>query len=161
MANSLSYRTGQRQLVRPAVDSATVIEIGDLCWFDTDDVKPANAYTWSSDGPTTKAGFANKFMGIADQSSAAGQTDPVDIDIATDAIYEFTIISATVELFAEFQPDDSASLLVNQVLEKSSNSEIVSIARAVERYTSATTKCHVQFASAYQVGANTAQEVLG
>ena len=41
MANNLRHRHGPQLLVKAAVDSATVIEVGDMVWLDTDDVKPA------------------------------------------------------------------------------------------------------------------------
>jgi hypothetical protein len=162
MANSVNYRYGQTKIVQPAVDSGTVIYVSDLCYFDTDDVKPAASYTWSSDLATTRAGFANVFMGIARQSSASGDTDPIDVDISADSVYEFTISSATVELFDEFAPaKDSGNALLSQTLATTTNSEVVSIARAMERLTSASTRCRMSFASAWNPSTNQANNILG
>ena len=43
MANTMRWRYGDTSPVMLAVDSATVIEIGDLLWLDVDDAKPASA----------------------------------------------------------------------------------------------------------------------
>ncbi len=43
MANQMRWRYGETNPVMVPVDSATVIEIGDLLYLDTDDAKPASA----------------------------------------------------------------------------------------------------------------------
>ena len=43
MANTMRWRYGDTNPVMLPVDSATVIEIGDLVYLDTDDAKPASA----------------------------------------------------------------------------------------------------------------------
>lgn len=74
MANSYSYRTGQREPRKYGVASATVIEIGDLVYYDTstDQVKPASDFTWNTDLATTQGGFADVVAGVAMESSASG-----------------------------------------------------------------------------------------
>jgi hypothetical protein len=78
------------------VDSATVIEIGDLIYLDTDDAKPASS---QADGGTlalNQEGLHDKFVGVAMQASASGDTK--EIRIATSGVFELDCDEATVEL---------------------------------------------------------------
>jgi hypothetical protein len=45
MGDKMRWRYGDTNPVMAAVDAATVIEIGDLMWLDTDDAKPAVRYS--------------------------------------------------------------------------------------------------------------------
>jgi hypothetical protein len=96
MTNVMRYRYGEDNPRLFAVDSSTVIEIGDLLWLDTDDVKPASDLTWNTDLATTQADFAAKFAGIAMQASAEGETD--EVRVATTGIFEFACDAATFEV---------------------------------------------------------------
>lgn len=78
-----------------AVDSATVIELGDNVWLDTDDVKPASDFTWDTDLATTQTAFAQKYKGVAADRSQAGETD--DIMVHTAGVHDFDCASATFE----------------------------------------------------------------
>lgn len=86
MANQLRYRHGDVQLRRLRVDSATVIEAGDLVWLDSDDVKPASDFTWDTNLATTQAAFAAAFVGVAHTPSAAGETDDVAVDVSPHSV---------------------------------------------------------------------------
>ena len=160
MSNSFTFRHGQRAPRNLPINSATVLEIGDMCFYDTDDVKPAADFTWDTNLATTQAGFADVFLGIAMHQSASGDTDNVDVDVSVEAIYEFTVASATYEFGARLGPDKaSGDALLSQVLEAAVAAS--SVAVAVERKASASTSLKVQFASAYNPSANTAGLVLG
>lgn len=89
------------------VDSAQVIEIGDLLWLNTDDVRAASQFTWDTDLGTTQPQFAIKFAGVAMQASASGETDP--IRVAMMPIAEFPCASATFEIGDLVGPDDNAT----------------------------------------------------
>ena len=97
-----------------AVDANTVIEIGDLVYFDTDDVKPAASSTYGASLATTQETFHDKFAGVAMQASAAGDTTP--IRVATSGVFEFAQASATVQVGARMGVDDNltADALLNQ-----------------------------------------------
>lgn len=160
MANRYSFRSGQRQLVKAAVDSATVIEVGDMVWLDTDDVKPAADFTWDTDLETTQAAFAAQFLGIAVESSAAGDTAPISVDVSPVSVYEYDVASGTYEIGTPLGPDKATGdNIVSQVLETAVAAS--SVARAVERKTAASTALRVQFASAYSTYANNANGALG
>lgn len=160
MANAHNYRSGEQLFVRPAVDSATVIERGDICWLDTDDVKPASSYTWSSSDSATQAAFTAVFLGIADDASPSGDTDPINVDISATSVYEFTCVSATYEIGNTFAVDgNGADAIYDQVLEKVATASRC-IARARNRATSSTTKVKVSFASAYHTGSANSNAAL-
>lgn len=79
------------------VNSAVVIEIGDMVYMEVDDARPASAFTWDTNIATTQRAFKKKFVGIAADASAAGQTALIGIDIA--GIVELTCASAAFEMF--------------------------------------------------------------
>lgn len=160
MANRLRFRSGAVQLVKVRVDSGTVIEAGDLLFLDTDDAKPASAFTWDTNLSTTQGNFAAKFLGVAHQPSAAGETEPVSVDISPMSVYEFEVPAATYELGELLGPDSSGNNLVNQQLEKvSSNAN--AIARAVEYQANSSVSLRVSLASAYHVGSANVNGALG
>jgi ribosomal protein L11 len=164
MSDSFNFRHGQQKLVSAAVNSATVIDKGDLVWQDTDDVKPASAFTWDTDLGTTQAGFGAKFMGVAYESSAAGQVVPVSIDISTDSVYEFEVANATYEIGDALSCDKaSGNALLSQVLEKIvaiSDVDIPIIAWALKRSAVNTTNLMVSFASAYNPSSTNASSIV-
>ncbi|MCD6451246.1 MAG: hypothetical protein J7L64_02605 [Acidobacteria bacterium] len=96
MSNVMRHRYGYENPRLFAVDSATVIEIGDLLWLDTDDVKPAADLPWNTDLATTQADFSAKFAGVAMEASPAGHSG--EIRVATTGVFEFDCDSATFEV---------------------------------------------------------------
>lgn len=147
MANSFRYRSGQMQLKKYAVDSAIVIEKGDMLFLNTDDVRPASSFTWDTNLATTQAAFAAVFVGIAHESSASGSTTPIDVDTSHDSVYEMDCASDTYITGAPLGPDENSSTLHDQTLEDAAAAN--AIARVHTPATSATTKIRVQFAPAY------------
>lgn len=160
MANRFRYRHGQTQLVKLPVDSSTVIEIGDMVFLDTDDVKPASSFTWTTDLATTQGNFAAKFIGIACESSASGDTDKISVDISPVSVYEMDAASDTYIPGAPLGPDkDTGNALLDQTLEDAVAA--ASIARVYKAVDTAGTKVEVTFASAYNVAANNVNGVVG
>lgn len=159
MSNSFNYRFGQTEMVKFAVDSATVIEIGDLVYLNTDDVKPAADLTWDTNLATTQADFADVFAGVAAEQSASGDTDSIDIDISPMSVYEFAVASATYEIGDKLGPDQSGgTALLSQQLEEAVAASAVAV--AYERKTSAT-RLKVKFASALNPASSNANISLG
>lgn len=160
MANSHSYRFGQTALVKYAVDSSTVISIGDMLYLDTDDVKPASSTTWNTNLATTQADFADVFIGIAREQSASGDTDDIDVDISPDSVYEFAVASATYELSDVMGPDKaSGNAIVSQTLEKAVAAS--SVAFPFERASASVTLLKVKFASAFNPASSNANASIG
>jgi hypothetical protein len=141
------------------VDSATIIEAGDLVFLDTDDVKPAADFAWDTDLETTQGLFAAVFLGVAHQQSADGDTDDVSIDLGPHSVYEFDANSATYEVGDVLGPDEDSSTLMNQQLEAAASS--AGIARAAEYQAAASTKLRVTFASAFHAGSANVNAHLG
>ena len=131
-----------------------------MLFLDTDDVKPASSFTWTSNLATTQANFAEQFIGIAAEKSASGQTDPISVDISALSVYEFVVASATFELSDELGPDENSSALHKQTLEKTA-SDVYGIARAYERKAAASTSLRVKFASAYNPAAANINALIG
>ena len=159
MANKLRFRSGQVQLHKVRVDSATVIEAGDLVYLDVDDIKPASSFPWNVDLPTTQAAFAASFIGIAHQQSAGGDVDDVSVDMSPHSIYEFDVNPATYEVGDTLGPDELSSTLMNQQLEAAAAAN--SIARAAEYKAASASLLRVTFASAFQAGSANANASIG
>ena len=96
MADIVRYRHGDAEPVRAAVDSATVIAIGDAVYLDTDDAKPASEETYLSSLTLTQEAFHDHFLGVASQRSLAAETD--DIRVSAAGVFEFACASATFEV---------------------------------------------------------------
>jgi len=157
--NKLRFRSGQVHLRKVRVDSGTVIEAGDLVWLDTDDAKPASAFTWTTNLATTQGNFAAKFLGVAHQPSGLGETSPISVDVSPDSVYEFDVASGTFELGAPLGPDESSSKLMNKQLE--SCAAAAAVARASEYTTAATSTLRVTFASAFHTSSANANAAVG
>ena len=148
MSNKLRFRSGQVELHKVRVDSDTVIDAGDLVWLDTDDAKPAADFTWTTDLATTQGNFAAAFLGVAHQSSAAGETSDISVDLSPFSVYEFDVGSDTYELGGLLGPSHGTNVLTNQKLETVASSGLA-IARAAEYKAAASALLRVQFASAF------------
>ena len=112
-------------LIQVAVDSATVICIGDLVWLDTDDVKPASDVPWNTDEATTRADFTAKFLGVAMSASANGETE--DVIVATIGKFKFDIDAAPaadLQVGILMGPAKAAgNALLNQILKNAATAK--------------------------------------
>ena len=122
MADNMRWRYGDTNPVVVPVDSATVIEIGDLVFLETDDARPAGQDTnadgtgdlWNTNLATTQEAFHDKFLGIAMQRSRSGDVDP--IRVATTGVFEFDAATAAYELGTLVSPDKATgNNLLNQI----------------------------------------------
>lgn len=109
MADVMRFRHADpKRVIRFPVDSGTVIEVGDLLFLDTDDVKPGTDQASKADATTARQDFADNFAGVAMDSSADGDT--ADIAVATAGVFEFdTTSSQTFEPFDFIAIDANAS----------------------------------------------------
>ncbi len=96
MTDKMRWRYGDTNPVVAAVAAATVIEIGDLLWQDTDNAKPASALADAGNKAANQAAFTAKFLGVAMQRSRAGESAP--IRVATTGAFDFDCTSANFEL---------------------------------------------------------------
>ena len=90
------------------VASATVIEVGDLLWWDssTNTVKPASDFTYGASLEATQRAFKAKFVGVAMDRSRSGDTTDVQVNAA--GIVEFVCASATFDIGDLIGVDDNA-----------------------------------------------------
>src|SRR5687767_892912 len=96
MSDTLRWRYGDTRPVVLPVDSATVIEIGDLVYLESDDVRPASQQSDQLGEEANQGLLASKFAGVAMQRSPSGETTP--IRVATSGVFEFACPSGTFEV---------------------------------------------------------------
>ena len=96
MADVMRWRYGDTSPVVIPVDSATVIEIGDLVYLDTDDAKPASSQADQGTEIANQELFHDNFAGVAMQRSRSGDTNP--IRVASRGVFEFDCPSSTFEV---------------------------------------------------------------
>jgi hypothetical protein len=142
MSSRHLFRHADPKRVRSfAVDSAEVIEIGDLCWLNTDDVRAASQITWNTNLATTQADFKAAFVGVAMTASASGETDPVQV--AGAGVFEMDSPAATYEIGDSVGPDkDTGNALLDQTVETAVAAS--SCMRVYKRYASNTTRVLVE-----------------
>jgi hypothetical protein len=151
MSDKMRWRYGDTNPVVAAVDSATVIEIGDLVYQDADDAKPASSQADQSSETANQELFADKFLGVAMQRSRAGDTAP--IRVATTGVFEFDCPSGTFELGDLVGADENAAgnALLNQQVAKVSASKYA-VGRAAKRLSPAATTALVDIRSTVMTG---------
>jgi hypothetical protein len=81
--------------MRLPVASATVIEVGDLVWYENGELKPAAARADAGTEAANQEAFHDRFAGVAMQRSPAGESEPVRV--ATTGVFEFDCPSGTYE----------------------------------------------------------------
>lgn len=154
MANKFRSLKGDQQIKKVPVDSATVIEIGDLVYLDTDDAKPAGDLAYGASLAATQESFHDIFLGVALDQSRSGDTE--EIRVATpggQAVFEYDCASATFEIGDLVGMDDNAggtALLDQQVIAVAS--ENLAIGRVSRREPSAVTKVQITIHSTVMQG---------
>ncbi len=151
MSDKMRWRYGDTNPVVAAVDSATVIEIGDLLWQDTDDAKPASDQSDQGSETANQEALADKFLGVAMQRSRSGDTAPVRV--ATTGVFEFDSPSGTFELGDLVGADENTAgdaLLDQQVAAVALSN--YAIARVAKREASAGTSVLVDVRSSVMTG---------
>ena len=131
-----------------AVDSAQVIEIGDLLYLATDDARAAAQITYGASLVITQRAFALLFLGVAESASASGETAAVRYGTA--GVYTFPCASATFEIGDMIGVDDNAggtALTSQQVIAVTDPQAAIGI--VAEREASAVTAVKVELFSRY------------
>ncbi len=151
MSDKMRWRYGDTNPVVASVDSATVIEIGDLVWQDTDDAKQASGIADLGTEAANQEAFADVFLGVAMQRSRNGDTSP--IRVATTGVFEFDCPSGTFELGDMVGADENTAgtALLNQQVAKVSASKYA-IGRIAKRQAAATTSVLVDIRSTVMTG---------
>lgn len=158
MSNNLRFRSGQVELRKFKVDSATVLEAGDLVYLASNKVKPAHDFTWHTNLATTQGEFADVFVGVVHEKSAAGDTDDVSVDFSPHSVYEMDVASAAYEIGDELGPDEASSHLMSQQLEAVATGTL-GVARAAEHKPAGSTTLRVTFA--FSTGSASSNAAMG
>ena len=151
MSDKMRWRYGDTNPVVAAVDSASVIEIGDLVYQDEDDAKPASSQADQESEEANQKLFAENFLGVAMQRSRDGDTDP--IRVATTGVFEFNCPSSTVELgdLVGIDEDAEGKALEDQQIAPVGTNEHA-IARVAKRVATPTTSILVDIMSTIMKG---------
>jgi hypothetical protein len=151
MSDKMRWRYGDTNPVVAAVDAATVIEIGDLLYQDTDDAKPASSQADHGTKAANQEAFARKFLGVAMQRSRSGETAP--LRVATTGVFELDCPSGTLELGDLMGADENAggTALLSQQAIKVSQSRYA-IGRVARREAAAATSVLVDICSTVMTG---------
>jgi hypothetical protein len=146
MSDTLRWRYGETRPVVLAVDSATVIEIGDLVYQETDDARPASQQADQLTEEANQCLFARKFAGVAMQRSRSGDTTP--IRVATSGVFELACPSGTFEVGALLGASEASggTALEDQQVESVVRPELA-IGTVAKRVSSADTKVLVEIMS--------------
>ncbi len=146
MANTMRWRYGDTCPVMLPVDSATVIEIGDVVFLDTDDAKPASSQTDQGTETANQQLFHDIFAGVAMQASRSGDTQP--IRVASTGVFEFDCLSTTLEVGDLMSPDENGAgtALLNQTVVKVTSAN-QAIGRCAKRLNPAGTRVLVDIVS--------------
>jgi hypothetical protein len=151
MTDKMRWRYGDTNPVIAAVDSATVIEIGDIVWQDSDDAKPASGLTNRGSQTANQEALAHAFLGVAMQRSRDGDSAP--IRVATTGVFELDCASASFELGDMVGANKNAAndgLLSQQVVKVSQSK--YAIGRIAKREVAATTSVLVDIRSTVMTG---------
>jgi hypothetical protein len=151
MTDKMRWRYGDTNPVVAAVDSSTVIEIGDLVWQDTDDAKPAASQANYGSKTANQEALGDKFLGVAMQRSRNGDTAP--IRVATTGVFEYDCPSGTFELGDLVGADTNAggTVMLNQQVVKVAMSKYA-VGRIAKRQATAVTSVLVDIRSTVMTG---------
>lgn len=126
MADLMRYKWGITDDILVPVDTAQVIEIGDLIWLNTDDARPATAQSDQGTESANQIEFRTNFLGVAQQRSRDGDTD--EIRVATKGVFKMDCASAQFEIGDMVGADENGTgdgLLDQTVVEVSATSEAI------------------------------------
>ncbi|MEN6458587.1 MAG: capsid cement protein [Thermoguttaceae bacterium] len=151
MSDRMRWRYGDTNPVVAAVDTNTLIEIGDLVWQDVDDAKPASMLTDQGTKEANQQAMARAFLGVAMQRSRGGETTP--IRVATTGVFEFECASATFELgdLVGVDANTAGTVLLDQQTAKVATSS-VAIGRVAKRQAAAGASVLVDVRSTIMTG---------
>ena len=151
MSDKMRWRYGDTNPVVASVDAATVIEIGELVYQDSDDTKPASSQADQNSETANQELFADKFLGVAMQRSRSGDTLP--IRVASTGVFELDCPSGTFELGDLVGADENADgdALVNQQVAKVAASKYA-VGRVAKRVAAAATIVLVDIRSTVMTG---------
>lgn len=133
-----------------AFDGSIAVDLYDLMFYDSDDVKPASSQSDYGTELKNQVAFARNFAGLSRDAKLATDTDAVtNFPIITHCIATMDCDSATFErgdMVAAVEAS-SGTALENQKVVKTTDPTLA-IGRVTKRYGSATTRVEVEFVAA-------------
>ncbi|QDT01270.1 capsid cement protein [Adhaeretor mobilis] len=96
MSNVMRWRYGDTNPVLLPAGESQVIEIGDLVYLSNGQAVAASELSDQGTKAANQEALHDDFVGVAMQASPSGDTTPVRI--ATSGVFEYPMLSATVEL---------------------------------------------------------------
>lgn len=151
MANTMRWRYGDTNPVILPIVSAVVVEIGDLLYLENGLAKPAGDQADQAVLLDNQEEFHNNFIGVAMQSSPAGEDQ--SIRVATAGVFEFDCVSAAFNVgdLIGVDEDSSGTKLENQVV-AGVNNKIYAIGRCAKRVSPAATRVLIDIISGVMRG---------
>ncbi|KKL65486.1 hypothetical protein LCGC14_2154500 [marine sediment metagenome] len=146
MANRHLFRN-KGGIIRLPVDSAQIIEVGDMVALFTDDARRVSQLTYGTLA-AAQLRAAHQFMGVAMEASVSGDT--ADITIRQSGNFEFDCAAATFEIGDLVAVDDNAgatALVDQQVIAAGENG--FGIGHVSKRYSANTTRVLVEIKPNY------------
>jgi hypothetical protein len=131
--------------IKLPVLSASVIEVGDFCWYDaTDDtVKRASLIVDQLSLAANQALFKDTFAGVAMTGHVAN--DPAeDITLATEGVFEFECAATAWDAFALVGPDEDGGVALSNIRVIAAAAQGDAIGRVWRKYTATTTRVLVR-----------------
>lgn len=131
-----------------AFDGSIAVNLYDLLYHDTNDVKPAASQADAGSEAANQAAFAPLFAGLAGIARLSTDGAVTNFPVITDAIVDIDCASATFEVGDKVTvvEQSSGTALENAKLAKTTD-ETLAIGYVVKRYASASTRVRVRLIS--------------
>lgn len=144
---AVSHHYGEANpVVTKPIGSADVVEVGDMVSQAANgDIKTASQETWVTNLAGTQEPFHDKFLGVAQERSRSGDTNPIRVN--TSGVHEFDCAAATFEIGTLVGPADSGSSSLEDQKVVAVATENLATGRVAKRYGSNTTKVFVKIFS--------------
>lgn len=149
MTMALKQNDGVPQQAQFYFNGTIAVSVGDLMFYEVDDVRPFSSITDQLTEALNQAKYAPVFAGIAGDARGLADTQVVaKFPVITDAIAEVSCTSATFEIGDLVAPveDSGGTFLENQKVKKTTDPALA-IGEVTKRYASATTTVECRFRS--------------
>lgn len=142
-----------------AFDGGIEVNVGDLMFHDSNDVKPASSQADQGTEPLNQAYFAARFAGVAMDSRKTADGAVTAFPVATDVVVDMDCASSTFEVGDLLAIDEAGSgtALEDQKLVKTLD-DGKAIGYVTRRYGSATTRVECRLMSRVVANGNPAQK---
>lgn len=135
-------------LLRVPVGSSTVVEVGDLIYWDAsaNEGKPLSSQTDNTSEERNQAEAARNFLGVSLSASADGETTDLVVDCSKDSEFEYTVPSGTFDigdLLGASENSDGDGLLDQQLETVTSQDLAIFAVSKAETSATTTVRCKI------------------